>query len=85
MARQTFTKTIHDVSRMGGNLSTNGSPRYRVTFTDGSMIATAIDASVNYGISNSDYREGPVHVTVEHGNIIGIVDAAGEYPMGAVA
>ena len=45
------------------NNSVNGNPRYRVRFTDGTVADTQSDASLNYGISNPEYRDVPLRVT----------------------
>lgn len=44
-------KTIQTIERHK-RLNKNGNPRYTVKFTDGSAHTTAIDAMVNYTISN---------------------------------
>jgi hypothetical protein len=43
-------------------LSSNGNPRFRVTFTDGSSAITQSDAAFCYGIENQEMR-GDVTVT----------------------
>jgi hypothetical protein len=45
------------------NNSVNGNPRYRVHFTDGTVADTQSDASLNYGITNPEYRDVPLRVT----------------------
>lgn len=54
-------KTIANLERLHN--SKNGNPRYRVTFTDGTVFETAADASINYGITNREYRDVPLEVT----------------------
>jgi hypothetical protein len=44
--------------------SDNGSPRYRVTFDNGLVAQTQSDASINYGITNPEYRNVPLDVYV---------------------
>lgn len=48
--------------------TTNGNPRFWVTFSDGTRFATANDASVGFVIENSEYR-GDVLVYIEGGVI----------------
>lgn len=50
--------------------STNGNPTYRVHFASGGSALTKTDASVGYGISNSDLRNVPVIVTTERGRVV---------------
>lgn len=54
-------KTIASLERM--KLSANGNPRFRVTFTDGTVAQTQTDASVGYAIENPEYRDVPVKVS----------------------
>lgn len=44
-------------------LSSNGNPRFRVHFTDGTVADTQSDASLNYGIENREYQGVPLKVT----------------------
>lgn len=55
------TKTIERLERL--RLSVNGNPRFRVTFTDGSVADTMSDAGFAYGLENREYRNTPVVVT----------------------
>lgn len=51
--------------------SVNSNPRYKVGFTDGSVLFTQWDASCNYEINNPEYRDGPVLLTLSrHGRIV---------------
>ena len=54
-------KTIASLERL--KLSTNGNPRFRVTFTDGTVAQTQTDASVGYSIENPEFRDVPVRVS----------------------
>lgn len=60
-AEWTEVKTIDYLERM--NNSTNGNPRYRVGFTDGTSYTTKPDTMIAYALTNPEYREGPVKVT----------------------
>jgi hypothetical protein len=51
-------------------LSKNGNPRHTVIFTDGTVAPTKRDASINYGIDNSDMIGVPLRVTMERGEIV---------------
>jgi hypothetical protein len=53
--------TIASLERL--KLSTNGNPRFRVTFTDGTVAQTQTDASIGYSIENSEFRDVPVRVS----------------------
>lgn len=53
--------TIASLERM--KLSTNGNPRFRVTFTDGTVAQTQTDSSIAYAIENPEYRDVPVKVS----------------------
>lgn len=55
------TLTIAKIERL--KLSTNGNPRFRVTFTNGLMAQTQTDGAVGYSIENPEYRGVPVLVT----------------------
>jgi hypothetical protein len=57
----TAVKTIASLERL--KLSTNGNPRFRVTFTDGSVAQTQTDASIGYSLENSEFRDVPVRVS----------------------
>lgn len=37
--------------------STNGNPRYTIRFVDGSVHDTQTDASINYEITNREFRQ----------------------------
>ena len=66
--------TIASLARM--NSSTNGHPRYEVSFTNGDLASTGIDSSVAYEIDNPEYRNVPVLVTFTGaGRIVGIAHA----------
>jgi|APGre2960657373_1045057.scaffolds.fasta_scaffold445156_1 hypothetical protein len=65
-----YTGTIDTLTRRQS--SVNGNPRWSVTFTDGRVMHTAIDAQVGYAISNSEYQGKPVTVTLDKGEIVGI-------------
>lgn len=47
-------RTIDQIDRL--NSSSNGNPRYRITFTDGSSAITMSDAAFCYSIGNPGYR-----------------------------
>lgn len=53
--------TIASLERLP--LSVKGNPRFRVTFTDGTVAQTQTDASVGYSIENPEYRRAPVRVS----------------------
>ena len=53
--------TISSLERL--KLSTNGNPRFRVTFTDGTVAQTQTDSSIAYAIENPEYRGVPVKVS----------------------
>lgn len=57
----TAVKTIASLERL--KLSTNGNPRFRVTFTDGSVAQTQTDASIGYSLENPEFRDVPVRVS----------------------
>lgn len=54
-------RTIASIKRL--NTSALGNPRFRVTFTDGSIAQTQSDASISYSIENREYRDVPLEVT----------------------
>lgn len=68
--------TIAKLERL--KLSTNGNPRFRVTFTSGLVAQTLTDASVGYSIENSEYRDVPVLVTFTRAGRITDVEVAGK-------
>lgn len=50
--------------------SVNGNPRWQVWFTDGDVRITQSDAEVGYEISNSEYKNCNVRITLSrHGRI----------------
>lgn len=53
--------TISSLERL--KLSTNGNPRFRVTFTTGEVAQTQTDSSIAYELENSDFRDVPVKVS----------------------
>lgn len=63
---ETTAKRIHWMERLDNSAS--GNPRWRVAFTDGSVMVTEPDADANYGITN--YFGADVLVTInQHGRI----------------
>jgi hypothetical protein len=65
------TLTIASLERL--RLSSNGNPRFRVTFTDGRQADTQTDASVNYGLENRQYQGVPIEVTFSpNGRIVAV-------------
>jgi hypothetical protein len=60
MDESSKTLTIAKLERL--KLSTNGNPRFRVTFTDGAVAQTQTDGSVGYEIENPEYRDVPLNV-----------------------
>lgn len=54
--QRTVVKTIETYERMRS--SVNGNPRFRFTFTDGTILDGMSDAGWAYGVGNSDMREG---------------------------
>lgn len=67
----TQTRTIEKLERL--KLSVNGNPRFRVTFTDGSVAQTQTDSSVGYSIENPEYRDVPVVISFTRtGRIFGV-------------
>lgn len=56
----TAVKTIASLERL--KLSTNGNPRFKVTFTDGSVAQTRTDGQIGYTLENSEYRDVPVKI-----------------------
>jgi hypothetical protein len=54
--KRTVTKTIESYERMRS--SVNGNPRFRFTFTDGTILDGMSDASWAYAVGNRDMREG---------------------------
>lgn len=65
------------------NASVNGNPRYRVTLTGGAVMDTQTDASVNYAISNPEYRQVPVVLTTtKAARIVGIRTQDGRHSDG---
>jgi hypothetical protein len=55
------TYTIATLERL--KLSTNGNPRFRVTFTNGLVAQTQTDSSIGYSIENPEYRDVPLVVS----------------------
>lgn len=55
------TLTIAELKRLRS--STNGNPRFAVTFTNGQTAETGKDSQVAYKIENSEYQDVPVVVT----------------------
>jgi hypothetical protein len=53
---RTTTKTIESYERL--RLSRNGNPRFRFTFTDGTILDSSSDAAWCYEIGNRGMREG---------------------------
>jgi hypothetical protein len=56
MEHRTVTKTIESYERLRS--SVNGNPRFRFTFTDGTILDGASDAGWAYAVGNPDMREG---------------------------
>lgn len=52
--------TIASLERL--QVSGNGSPRFKVTFTNGREARTEADSYVNYAIENSEYQGVPLEV-----------------------
>jgi hypothetical protein len=52
----TIQKTIEHYERLG--VSVNGNPRFRFTFTDGTMLDSMSDASYCYAVGNPEMRAG---------------------------
>lgn len=52
----TEQRTIKSIERL--NSSTNGNPRYRLEWVNGSQAMTSSDASCAYEVGNPGYREG---------------------------
>lgn len=50
------TKTVESYERMRS--SVNGNPRFRFTFTDGTVLDGQSDAGWAYAVGNPDMREG---------------------------
>lgn len=68
------TLTIASLEKL--KFSTNGNPRFRVTFTSGLVAQTQTDGSVGYAIENPEYRDTPVVVTFSRaGRITDVVVA----------
>lgn len=65
--------TIASLERL--KLSMNGNPRFRVTFTDGTVAQTQTDGSVGYSIENPEYQDVPVRVYFTRAGRIWNVDA----------
>lgn len=57
---QMITATITGVAHIQN--SADGNPRFRVTLDTGGTYDTEPDAAINHGITNSEYREGPVMI-----------------------
>jgi hypothetical protein len=54
--------TITSLERL--TLSTNGNPRFRITFDSGLVAQTQSDAGFAYAIENPEYRNVPLDVTL---------------------
>lgn len=67
MSESKFNATIERVESL--NASANGNPRYRVYLAGGDIMRTETDASINYGISNSEMIGVPVEITTRNGRI----------------
>lgn len=60
--------------------SVNGNPLYWVTFADGSMASTAVDGSVNYGITNSEFQGVPLRVEYNRrGHVVHVCTMDGRF------
>lgn len=55
-ATRTVVKTIESYERMRS--SVNGNPRFRFTFTDGTILDGASDSSWAYAVGNPGMRDG---------------------------
>jgi hypothetical protein len=62
--RRSTLKKIEGLERMRN--STNGNPRYKVTFTDGDSCTTKPDAAVAHGLANPEYQCWLVCTFEEH-------------------
>ena len=58
------TRTVQRMERMRN--SAHGNPRYRVHFTDGTVVPTTRDADVGHGAENSEYLGVPLRVTLNN-------------------
>lgn len=63
-----FTDVIESIKRIDG--SGNGNPAYRVTFASGRTHRTQADASIAYGITNPEYQDVPVLVSLQNDQIV---------------
>lgn len=62
------TLTIERVDRLVS--SQYGNPRFRVTFTDGTVADTQTDASIAYEMENVELRGVPLEVTFSRAGTI---------------
>lgn len=53
-------KTIDYLEQL--NYTTSGNPRYRIHFTDGTVLVSHSNAAFVYGLTNPEYRDVPVRV-----------------------
>lgn len=61
MSEEKFeVKTIASLERL--KFSANGNPRFKVTFTDGTVAQTQTDGQIGYTLENSEYRDVRVKV-----------------------
>ena len=69
-------RTIGDLERMRN--TTNGNPRWRVSFTDGTSATTEADSACASVIDNSEYTGVPLKVEYRRGQVCRIELAADE-------
>ena len=78
MANGEYTRTLTIDSLERLKLSVNGNPRFRVTFTDGTVAQTQTDSSIAYSLENPEYRNVPVVVHFTRAGRIFDVRVSGE-------
>jgi hypothetical protein len=72
---RTTTKTIESYERLRS--SHYGNPRFRFTFTDGTILDSKSDASWCYAVGNRGMREGsPVEMTFTRAGKIAVMREA---------
>ena len=72
MAEYQLDVTLDYVERL--NNSHYGNPRYLLHFTDGSCYRSEPEAAFSYGITNSEYYDVPLRITVNGRRLVTYVE-----------
>lgn len=70
MAASKIIKNVRVVRVEFGRVSAAGNPRATVVLNNGGVYRTEDDASINYGIDNSEYKEQDHDAEIRGGRLV---------------